>query len=134
MECGRCVWVKAGDENGGSAGAKDDPEEGPDGWPEAEYLLADKECSRTAVMCVSRPPGAPVDAGTVAEFRRECEEVRAKRAAVITDSAFFGKCRLEVDMGGAKVWLWDRLRLRRDLRTHLLGVREGADAEPLGRG
>ena len=115
------------------AGAEDDPEERPDGRPDAEYLVADREGSRTAVMCVSRPPGAPVDAGTVAEFRRECEAAGVKRAVVVTDSAFSVKCRLEVDMGDAKVELWDWPKLRRELRTHLLGVRERLDAEPSGR-
>ena len=88
------------------AGAEDNPE-GPDGWPDAEYLLADKDGSRTAVMCVSRPPGAPVDAGMVTEFRWECEEAGVKRAVVITDSAFSDRCQLEANRDGAKVELRD---------------------------
>lgn len=59
------------------AGAGNDPKEKLDGWPEAEYLVADKEGSRTAVMCVSWPPGAPVDADTVDEFRQECKRLES---------------------------------------------------------
>ncbi|MCE2508986.1 MAG: restriction endonuclease [Nitrosopumilaceae archaeon] len=113
------------------AGAGNDPEERPDGWSDVECMLAGEEGSRTAVMCVSRPSGAPVDAGMVAGFRRECEEAGVERAVVITDSAFSDRCRLEENRDGTKVELWDWPKMRRELRTHLLGMRDRSDAGPL---
>lgn len=106
----------------------DDPEGGPDGWPDRVCILAGGEDSRTAVLCISRPPDARVGADTVVRFRRECGEAGIKRAIVITDSAFSTRCRREADGGSIKMELWDWPRLGRELRTHLLGVPERRDA------
>lgn len=99
-----------------------DPES-PGGMSDVEYMLAGGAGGRTAVMCVSRPSGAPVDAGMVARFRRKCEETGVKRAIIITDSAFTDGCRLEENGDGVEMDLWDWDRLWWQLQTHLLGVR-----------
>lgn len=96
-----------------------------DGLSDAAYILAGKEDSPTAVMCVSRPAGVRVEADEVARFRRECEESGIKRAIVVTDSAFSAGCRRETD--GVKMELWDWRKLERNLRTHLLGEPERRD-------